>query len=308
MTNSIKPVTPPPAAMAMANANTYSDPNGLAALKKDPNSPAALHAVAQQVDALFLQMMLKSMRDANAAAGTGDSNEMGMYQDMFDKQIALNMSQHQDLGLGSLLTRQIAARAAAGATAAPADDHTAPRPTAAPPSAAPPATSAPPTSMTQSAGEFVDQVLPSIRTAAQALGLNPLVLLAQAALETGWGKRMARTADGNPSLNLFGIKADDTWVGARAAANTVEYAGGVATQRQAAFRAYGSIEESVNDFANLLKNSPRYRHAAAAGPDAQAYVDGIGRSGYATDPGYAAKLNDILHGSTLRAAVKSIKL
>jgi flagellar protein FlgJ len=307
MTNSIKPVTPP--SPAMTNANTYSDPNGLAALKKDPNSPAALHAVAQQVDALFLQMMLKSMRDANAAAGEGDSNEMGMYQDMFDKQIALTMSQHQDLGLGSLLTRQIAARAAAGgATPAPADDHTTPRPAAAPSSAAPPATSAPPTSMTQSAGEFVDQVLPSIRTAAQALGLNPLVLLAQAALETGWGKRMARTADGNPSLNLFGIKADDTWVGARAAANTVEYAGGVATQRQAAFRAYGSIEESVNDFANLLKNSPRYRHAAAAGPDAQAYVDGIGRSGYATDPEYAAKLNDILHGSTLRAAVKSIKL
>jgi flagellar protein FlgJ len=307
MTNSIKTVTPP--SPAMANANTYSDPNGLAALKKDPNSPAALHAVAQQVDALFLQMMLKSMRDANAAAGEGDSNEMGMYQDMFDKQIALTMSQHQDLGLGSLLTRQIAARAAAGGAApAPADDHTTPRPAAAPSSTAAPATSAPPTSMTQSAGEFVDQVLPSIRAAAQALGLNPLVLLAQAALETGWGKRMARTADGNPSLNLFGIKADDTWVGARAAANTVEYAGGVATQRQAAFRAYDSIEESVNDFANLLKNSPRYRHAAAAGPDAQAYVDGIGRSGYATDPEYAAKLNDILHGSTLRAAVKSIKL
>src|SRR6266851_4580231 len=313
MTNSIKTVTPPPP--GMANANTYSDPNGLAALKKDPNSPAALHAVAQQVDALFLQMMLKSMRDANAAAGEGDSNEMGMYQDMFDKQIALTMSQHQDLGLGSLLTRQIAARAAAGgATPAPADDHTTPRPTPAPSSAdprataAPQATSSPPTSMTQSAGEFVDQVLPSIRTAAQALGLNPLVLLAQAALETGWGKRMARTADGNPSLNLFGIKADDTWAGARAAANTLEYAGGVATQRQAAFRAYGSIEESVNDFASLLKNSPRYRHAAAAGPDAQAYVDGIGRSGYATDPEYAAKLNEILHGSTLRAAVKSIKL
>jgi flagellar protein FlgJ len=253
-------------------------------------------------------MMLKSMRDANAAAGEGDSNEMGMYQDMLDKQIALTMSQHQDLGLGSLLTRQIAARAAAGAAPpAPPDDHAAPRPVAAP-SAAPPATAAPPTSMTQSAGEFVDQVLPSIRAAAEALGLNPLVLLAQAALETGWGKRMARTADGNPSLNLFGIKADDTWVGARAAANTLEYAGGVATQRPAAFRAYGSIEESVNDFAHLLKNSPRYRHAAAAGPDAQAYVDGIGRSGYATDPEYAAKLNDILHGSTLRAAVKSIKL
>src|SRR5882762_3240637 len=309
MANSIKSVTPP--SPAMANANTYSDPNGLAALKQDPNSPAALHAVAQQVDALFLQMMLKSMRDANAAAGTGDSNEMGMYQDMFDKQIALTMSQHQDLGLGSLLTRQIAARAAAGGTAAAQPGGpTVPRAAAGPPpvGAPPPATPAPPTSMTQSIEDFVDQVMPSIRTAAQALGLNPLALLAQAALETGWGKRMARTAEGNPSLNLFGIKADDTWVGARAAANTVEYAGGVATQRQAAFRAYGSIEESVNDFANLLKNYPRYRHAAAAGPDAQAYVDGICRSGYATDPEYAAKLNDILHGSTLRAAVKSIKL
>jgi flagellar protein FlgJ len=295
----------------MANANTYSDPNGLAALKKDPNSPEALHAVAQQVDALFLQMMLKSMRDANAAAGEGDSNEMGMYQDMFDKQIALTMSQHQDLGLGSLLTRQIAARAAAGGTAAAQPGGpAAPRAAAGQPpvGAPPPATPAPPTSMTQSIEDFVDQVMPSIRTAAQALGLNPLALLAQAALETGWGKRMARTADGNPSLNLFGIKADDTWAGARAASNTVEYAGGVATQRQAAFRAYGSVEESVNDFANLLKNSPRYRHAAAAGADAQAYVDGIGRSGYATDPQYAAKLTEILHSNTLRAAVKAVKL
>ena len=79
-------------------------------------------------------------------------------------------------------------------------------------------------------------------------------------------------------------------------------------RRFRAFRAYGSVEESVNDFANLLKNSPRYRHAAAAGADAQAYVDGISRSGYATDPEYAAKLTEILHGNTLRAAVKAIKL
>src|SRR5450432_711988 len=98
-----------------ANANTYTDARGLAALKKDPNSPQALRAIAQQVDALFLQMMLKSMRDASAASGEADSNEMGMYQDMFDKQIALTMSKHQDLGLGSMLTRQIAAAAAARA-------------------------------------------------------------------------------------------------------------------------------------------------------------------------------------------------
>ena len=290
---------PPPAA-ATANANTYSDPNGLAALKKDPHSPQALRAVAQQVDALFLQMMLKSMRDASAAAGESDSNEMGMYQDMFDKQIALTMSQHQDLGLGALLTRQMAANSAAAPAPAQADGGIGARPAVAASATAP--ASAAPSATAQSASDFVDEVLPAIRTAAQSLGLNPLALLAQAALETGWGKRMARTADGSPSLNLFGIKADDSWGGARATANTVEYSGGVAMQRQAAFRAYGSIEESVNDFANLLKNSPRYARTVAAGPDAQAYVDSIGRSGYATDPEYANKLNDILHSGTLRAA------
>jgi flagellar protein FlgJ len=297
-----------PAPATTANANTYSDPNGLAALKKDPNSPQALRAVAQQVDALFLQMMLKSMRDASAAVGESQSNEMGMYQDMFDKQIALTMSQHQGVGLGSLLTRQLGAASSAGGTAptpAPAPTTAPTRPAASSVNSGP---AAPPTSMLQSATEFVDQVLPTIRNAAETLGLNPLAMLAQAALETGWGKRMARTADGAPSLNLFGIKADDTWNGARATANTVEYAGGVATLHHAAFRAYGSIEESVNDFANLLKGSPRYRHAAGAGQDAQAYIAGIGQSGYATDPEYANKLNEILHGGTLRAAVGSTKL
>ena len=114
------------------------------------------------------------------------------------------------------------------------------------------------------------QVLPSIRRAAHALGVNPLALLAQAALETGWGKRMALTADGNPSFNLFGIKADENWAGARAMASTVEIRNGVATLQHTAFRAYSSVEDSVRDFAHLLKNSPRYREALAAGGDAQA--------------------------------------
>ena len=288
MTNPIKAAAVP--AASIANANNYNDPNGLASLKKDSNSPEALRAVAQQVDALFLQMMLKSMRDASAAAGEAGSTEMDRYQDLFDKQIALTISQHQTRGLGALLTRQLGGAPAAG-PAAPAA----------------PASSPPPTSM-QSASEFVGWVMPSIRAAAQALGVNPLAMLAQAALETGWGRRMARTADGRPSLNLFGIKADDGWAGPRAAANTVEYSGGVATQRQAAFRAYGSIEASVEDFAELLKSSPRYRHAVAAGTDVRAYAEGLGRSGYATDPAYAAKLNDILQSETLRTAVKGIAL
>jgi flagellar protein FlgJ len=277
----------------MSSAGTYTDINGLAALKKDPNSPQAISAVAQQVEALFLQMMLKSMRDAGSS-NNPDSNEMNMYQDMFDKQVALTISQHQDLGIGAMLKRQLSAKPAAPAGAAAlksAQASTSPSPAAAQASAA------------QSPGEFVDQVMPTIRRAASALGLNPLGLLAQAALETGWGQRMPRTADGRPSFNMFGIKAGDSWTGARATADTMEFSNGVATPRRTAFRAYGSIEDSVNDFANLLRNSPRYRDAVAAGNDTQAYVDGIGKSGYATDPEYASKLSQILNSDTLRAAL-----
>src|SRR5579863_6741852 len=109
------PPLAPSAEMGASAAGTYTDLNGLAALKNAPTSPQALSAVAQQVEALFLQMMLKSMRDATAAEET-DSNEMGMYQDMFDKQVALSISQHADLGIGRLLKRQLQGKTgAAGA-------------------------------------------------------------------------------------------------------------------------------------------------------------------------------------------------
>lgn len=279
-----------------AGANNYSDLNGLAALKKDPRSPQALHAVAQQIDALFLQMMLKSMRDASAEVGESASNEMSMYQDMFDKQIALTISQHQDIGIGALLKRQISGKSApskiaigSGSTSSLGTDHAAAHAADAGPTPA----------------EFVSQVMPSIERAASELGVDAHGLLAQAALETGWGQRMPRTADGSPSLNLFGIKAGDEWSGARATADTVEFSNGVATQKRTAFRAYASIDESVNDFARLLKNSPRYREVIAAGGDTRAYVDSIGKSGYATDPQYANKLNRILNSGALRAALVS---
>jgi flagellar protein FlgJ len=266
-------------------ATTYTDLNGLAALKADPTSPQAISAVASQVEALFLQMMLKSMRDASMGDEL-DGNEMGVYQDMFDKQVALTMSQHQDLGIGAILKRQLTGKTAPAA-----------------PKTASGGVAAPPQVLAKTPAEFVDQVMPAIRRAATALGLNPLGLLAQAALETGWGQRMARNADGSPSLNIFGIKAGDEWTGARATADTVEFSNGVATQRRTAFRAYGSIEESVSDFANVLKKSPRYRDAIAAGGDVHAYIDRIGKSGYATDPEYANKLNQILNGGVLQAAL-----
>lgn len=266
-------------------ATTYTDLNGLAALKRDPTSPQAITGVAAQVEALFLQMMLKSMRDATASEDP-DSNEMGMYQDMFDKQVALTISQHDDLGIGALLKRQLSGKTA---PAAPKQGSAGIASTAGVPA--------------QTPAQFVNHVMPSIRRAAATLGLSPMGMLAQAALETGWGQRMPRNADGSSSLNLFGVKAGDEWTGARATANTVEFNNGVATPRRSVFRAYGSIEASVIDFAQLLKNSPRYRQAMAAGSDPQGYIDSIGKSGYATDPEYANKLNQILNSGTLQAAL-----
>jgi peptidoglycan hydrolase FlgJ len=276
-------------------ATTYTDVNGLAALKRDPNSPEAISAVAKQVEALFLQMMLKSMRDATSAEET-NSNEMGMYQDMFDKQVALSIGQHTDLGISRLLRRQLAGKPAAGAPAAPGAPGAPAAPKLAP--GVPTASAAAPTP-----AEFVHRMLPPITRAASALGLDPMGMLAQAALETGWGQRMPRNADGSLSHNMFGIKAGDEWAGARASADTMEVANGVATPRRTAFRAYGSIEESVNDFASLLKNSPRYRDVIAAGGNAGAYVASMGKSGYATDPEYANKLNQILGSDTLQSAL-----
>jgi peptidoglycan hydrolase FlgJ len=293
----LMPLTPAMPALGDApidtsGATTYTDLNGLAALKRDPNSPEALSAVAQQVEALFLQMMLKSMRDATAAEET-DSNEMGMYQDMFDKQVALSISQHGDLGIGRLLKRQLAGRSAPATVKLSSGD----------PALAAPATGASTAAIAHSPAEFVHRMMPPIRRIAAALGVDPMGILAQAALETGWGQRMPRHADGSSSHNLFGVKAGDEWTGARASADSMEVANGVATPRRTAFRAYGSIEESVNDFASLLKNSPRYRDVIAAGGSAEGYIASMGKSGYATDPEYANKLNQILHGETLQSAL-----
>jgi flagellar protein FlgJ len=273
-------------------ATTYTDINGLAALKRDPNSPEALNAVAQQVEALFLQMMLKSMRDATAAEET-DSNEMGMYQDMFDKQVALSISQHADLGLARLLKRQLAGKSAPGTVKLNSGEPVPTTPAAGTPSAA----------IAHSPADFVSRVMPSIRRAATALGVDPAAMLAQAALETGWGQRTPRAADGTSSHNLFGIKAGNEWTGARATADSMEVINGVATPRRTAFRAYASVEESINDFGNLLKNSPRYKDVIAAGGNAGAYVAAMGNSGYATDPEYGNKLNQILSSDTLQAAL-----
>lgn len=264
--------------------SAYTDINGLESLKKDPKSPQSLSKVAQQVEAMFLQMMLKSMRDANLGDGIFDSEEGKMYQDMFDKQVALDMSQHNQMGIGDLLMRQLTQKSdAASAPTSPL----APAQTRA--AAADPA-------------QFVTQALPAITQAAKKLGVSPKGMLAQAVLESGWGQRIPKTAEGRSSFNVFGIKAGANWTGARAVADTVEFNGTVARRQQAVFRAYDSIQDSVNDYVKLLGSSPRYSAALSSGSDPAAFVQAMGSSGYATDPEYVNKLKQILTSDRLQAA------
>lgn len=263
--------------------STYTDINGLGSLKKDSKSPDNLGKVAQQVEAMFLQMMLKSMRDANLGDGIFDSDQGRMYQDMFDKQVALDMSQHQNIGIGDLLMRQLMQKSAIPG---------------APSALIPPAQ----TRAAADPAQFLSQALPAIKQAARKLGVNPQAILAQAALESAWGQRIPKTADGRSSFNLFGVKAGPNWSGARAATDTLEFDGMVAKRQQAVFRAYDSIEASVADFAQLLGSSPRYALALASGADANAYVRAMGVSGYATDPEYGNKLKQILASDRLQSA------
>lgn len=152
---------------------------------------------------------------------------------------------------------------------------------------------------------FVASIWQHAQSAAKELGVDARALVAQAALETGWGKRQIKHADGSTSHNLFGIKATG-WKGQSATAGTHEYVDGVRRNETASFRAYSSPAESFADYVRLLKTSPRYQQALQAGTDVQGFARGLQRAGYATDPRYAAKIAAIAGGPTIERAVAAV--
>uniref|UniRef100_UPI0027381FDC flagellar assembly peptidoglycan hydrolase FlgJ n=1 Tax=Stenotrophomonas sp. YIM B06876 TaxID=3060211 RepID=UPI0027381FDC len=152
---------------------------------------------------------------------------------------------------------------------------------------------------------FVASIWPHAERAARELGVNPRALVAQAALETGWGRKPIRRDDGGSAHNLFGIKANG-WKGERATTGTHEYVDGVRRNETASFRAYASAADSFSDYVHLLKNSPRYQSALKAGGDVRSFAQGLQKAGYATDPSYAAKIAAIAAGPTIDRAVTAI--
>ncbi|MEJ2687580.1 MAG: flagellar assembly peptidoglycan hydrolase FlgJ [Gammaproteobacteria bacterium] len=296
------------------NPDIYLDMTGLAKLhgQAQRDSPKALKQVAQQFEALFVQMMLKSMRSATLAGGKGimDSNQTRFYQGMFDKQIALDISKGKGIGLAKMLEQQLGknlpkSTGNTGGTQSPAGVSVSPSAAQAPAVWA--SANGPESKPAASPAQFVASVWPHAQATARKLGVDPKVLVAQAALETGWGKGTIRNPDGSSSHNLFGIKAGGQWQGPSATVTTLEFKHGIPTPQQAAFRAYGSPAASFADYAKFLQSNPRYRHALSQSQDPKAFVQALQQAGYATDPNYARKLLDILHSPTLQDAVAGVK-
>jgi len=304
---------------ALDISNQFSlDVNGLTALKRQvhENSPSAIKAAAQQFEALFLQMVLKSMREATPQDGPFDSDQSRMYQSLLDQQLAQALSaKGGGTGLAALIQKQLMG---ANADTQSLDAFPDGLPLTPPPKAyslpgspaslpfpqsgggnASPGYLAPTEAAPAASREFVNRVWAHAYSASQATGIPAHFMVAQAALETGWGKSEPRFADGRPSFNLFGIKAGRGWNGAVVEASTTEYVDGTAQKQVERFRAYASYAESFRDYANLLNSNPRYAGVVGS-RDAGAFARGLQQAGYATDPMYADKLERIIGGNALR--------
>jgi len=316
------------------NADVYTDFNGLAKLKSQAknDSKEALQEVAKQFESIFLNSVLKSMRDAKLADGAMDNDQSKFYREMYDQQLAVHLAGSPGVGLADLIVKQLghdqpednkkmdledylnrssgAAKSVSRPSNAPAyrlhdrEDERAVfksylqenRPINEVGNIPLKKDAAKPIN---SAKEFVRKLQPYAEQAARELGVDPKIILAQAALETGWGRSLIKTSNGDNSFNLFNIKADKSWQGKQAHVDTLEFDQGVAKKMKSGFRTYESFEESFQDYVNLIKNSPRYSDALKHGGNAENYMRELQQAGYATDPNYANKIMNIYRGNTI---------
>jgi flagellar protein FlgJ len=318
-------VAPPPNAVDLA---------GLSDLRRraQHDEAGALAEAAVQFEALFIGMMLESARSASLGSGIFDSPETEQYLELMDRQVALDLAKRGGFGFGKLLIQQLGERDAVpptrpGASAIPAPPpaaHASGRLHRAAPAAPPPRSEGAefpaglPASLAALGGakraeepapptpdEFVRAILPEAEAAAAALGIEPRLLLAQAALETGWGRAVPRNGPESAN-NLFGIKAGGSWSGPAVEHWTLEHEDGVTAPRLERFRAYGSAAESFADYVDLISTARRYADALAKADDPEAYARALTEAGYATDPAYADKWLAIYHGERLERALSGI--
>lgn len=239
----------------------------------------ALRKVAQQFETVFLNMMMKTMREATPQDGMFDSEQTKLFTGMLDQQLAQEMSK-RGVGLAEVMVRQLSGQQPAVGL--------------------PPSVQATSAYQPMTQPDFIARMRPHAERASQASGVPADFILGQAALESGWGKREIKHADGSNSYNLFGIKAGNSWQGKVAAVTTTEYQDGVARKQVARFRAYDSYAEAFQDYARLLRDNPRYADALGQ-TNAVDFAGSLQQAGYATDPNYADKLAGVIGGISTKA-------
>lgn len=258
-----------------------------------------------------MQMMLKSMRDASMGDGLMDSEQTDFYQGMFDQQISLTLSQGRGLGLADRLIKQLGGDLSdsnkerqPGVTNS-LSPFPAMLPFSNPPIVSPQVSNnGNPEPLFASPTEFVKSLWPLAQHTGKVLGVAPQAILAQAALETGWGQAVMQRPDGRSTHNLFGIKADSRWQGEKVVMSTLEYTYGKAAKRNELFRSYDSYAASFSDYANFLRSNPRYSQALLSGSNPQMFTAALHVAGYATDPNYNVKINNIINSPAMTAILK----
>lgn len=313
---------------SLQKAQVYTDFGGLNDLKTQARTDknAALMEVAKQFEGLFLSEMVKSMRKAGDVFAEGNylnSQQSEFYREMFDSQLSLTLSQKQGTGLSEALVRQLSRQIpgmdeqgepmAAHKKALADYDRSVPALSPRLPEQVDkvnqvaetarltpePKISAAMPDRFDSPEQFVRELLPVAEKVAEQSGINPRLMIAQAALETGWGRHMIEGDGGAPSFNLFGIKADNRWQGESVDIATTEFREGVPMNERAAFRSYPDYESSFRDYVSFLESNPRYRDVLAAADNPDEFADRLQQAGYATDPNYGAKIRRIMNNDTM---------
>ncbi len=289
---------------------------------KDSQAEQTLKQVAGQFESLFVNMMLKSMRQASLAEGIFDSTQSKMYQDMADQQLASDLSMRGGLGLQDAIIKQLGSYQLQSSEPARADQAYGYDTVIIRPALAKKvnemmieqirdihAENIETDAKTEvidagevifnSPKEFVQTLWPYAQQAAEKIGVAPEVILSQAALETGWGKFVLKGKDGDTSFNLFNIKADKSWNGNSVSKVALEYREGKAYNEASQFRSYDSYQDSFNDYIEFLQTQPRYRNALRHTNDAEAFVEQLHKAGFATDPNYSDKIKRIMNSDIL---------
>ena len=308
----------------------YFDLNSLNSIRQQSNATdkaskqEALQTAAKQFESIFMQMLLKSMRQAQEVLESDspfNSQSTKFYRDMHDQQLAVEMSSNGSLGLSDLIVRQLggdsenftprsairadgdfasiqaAKKAAYDATmqkfnndnSQPVSQHKNELSVDIP-YAKTAENIALNTPQFKAPQDFVHALTEPAKNAEQKLGVPFQVVIAQAALETGWGQKIIQNDNGQSSNNLFNIKADNRWTGDKAVKETLEFEQGAMVKKKEPFRVYDSLVDSVNDYVNFLSSSERYQGALDKVNNVEQFLQGLQSAGYATDPNYANKI------------------